>query len=479
MEKQETGLSRLPGLETQSFIKRAVRVTWQREHLSPLALTLARLSFGAMIVLIPFSWRAVLEARPSPPIYRDYTDFLLTASDCLLLAALILWGISLALAPRRIRFGPLLVTAPLAGLTIVGAISSISSVDPALSIYHTGRLILLDLLYLYIVNEVRSLGAIALPVALQALVQSIVGLAQFLQQHSVGLARFGELGLDPTWKGVSIVWSGSSVLLRAYGLTDHPNILGGCLAFALVLVAYWYLETGTPWRTPIAAVFALGVITLLLTFSRSAWLAFLAAFILGLILLFLTRQVSLLKDSLALLITAMILVLPFAWQYSSYLGVRLNPGEPSMTTGENRSIVERDVLNKAANNIFTDHAVLGIGLGAFPTALKVARPVFPFDYQPSHFALLEVTAETGIFGGLFYSLLLLAPWAALWLNRQRLRSNPATLAMAAVSALVLATTVVGLFDYYTWVLVPGRLWQWLVWGLWGTTYQSWIGVSDD
>ncbi|MGB8643992.1 MAG: hypothetical protein WCF84_02050 [Anaerolineae bacterium] len=75
---------------------------------------------------------------------------MLTASDCLLLAALILWGISLALAPRRIRFGPLLVTAPLVGLTIVGAISSLSSVDPALSIYHTGRLILLGLLYLYI-----------------------------------------------------------------------------------------------------------------------------------------------------------------------------------------------------------------------------------------------------------------------------------------------------------------------------------------
>ena len=43
--------------------------------------------------------------------------------------------------------------------------------------------------------------------------------------------------LDPTQSGVSIVAaSGGSRLLRAYGLTDHPNILGGCLAFGLLLL---------------------------------------------------------------------------------------------------------------------------------------------------------------------------------------------------------------------------------------------------
>jgi hypothetical protein len=35
-----------------------------------------------------------------------------------------------------------------------------------------------------------------------------------------------------------------------------------------------------------------------------------------------------------------------------------------------------------------------------------------------------------------------------------------------------AVTVVSLLDYYSWLLAPGRLWQWLIWGLWAVVYQS-------
>jgi hypothetical protein len=77
-------------------------------------------------------------------------------------------------------------------------------------------------------------------------------------------------------------------------LSDHPNILGGCLAFGLVLLAAWYLDRSSQesevrayLNSPdgskedtrlqaspvIVATFALGCAGLLLTFSRSAWLA--------------------------------------------------------------------------------------------------------------------------------------------------------------------------------------------------------------
>jgi hypothetical protein len=39
-------------------------------------------------------------------------------------------------------------------------------------------------------------------------------------------------------------------------------------------------------------------------------------------------------------------------------------------------------------------------------------------------------------------------------------------------ALLLSITIVGFFDYYTWLLVPGRLWQWLAWGLWAAAYKQ-------
>jgi len=82
--------------------------------------------------------------------------------------------------------------------------------------------------------------------------------------------------------------------------------------------------------------------------------------------------------------------------------------------------------------------------------------------------MLEAAAETGLFGALFYMLAVLGPWLGLWLRRKRLTFGPA---LIGTSALLLAVTVVGFFDYYPWLLAPGRFWQWLAWGLWAAMYQ--------
>jgi len=55
-----------------------------------------------------------------------------------------------------------------------------------------------------------------------------------IHQGDLGLQLLGEYRLDPAWEGVSIVWMEGLRTLRAYGLSDHPNILGGSLAFALI-----------------------------------------------------------------------------------------------------------------------------------------------------------------------------------------------------------------------------------------------------
>ena len=119
----------------------------------------------------------------------------------------------------------------------------------------------------------KSTNEIILPLAGMVTVQALVGIMQVLQQHSIGWQSLGELELDPAWSGVSIVWANGVRSLRAYGLSDHPNILGGCFAFGLILLATWFIQTDSTRRTLIGAVFALGTIGLFLTFSRAAWLA--------------------------------------------------------------------------------------------------------------------------------------------------------------------------------------------------------------
>lgn len=429
----------------------------------------AYFTFATTLVLAPFRFRYVLTSRPLAPVYGDFTDFLVFASDIFLIATLVLWGLTLILLPRRIETGPIFLSIPISGILVTSLFSVISSVDSALSVYNLVRLIILAGLYLYVINEIKSLGQVVFPIALQVLVQSIVGVGQYLGQRSLGLISLGEWVLDPSWSGVSVVSTESARALRAYGLTDHPNILGGCLAFGLLILVGWYINGKPKWYPLVSSVFALGAVALFLTFSRAAWLGLLV----GMILLFEGLRKTQGRDAiykwLGLMMAGLIIVLPFVWQNASFLGVRLDVGDSfTRITLEQRSVVERRELNAAANEIFVENALSGVGLGTFPSALADERPGARFDYQPPHFALLEVAAEIGIFGALFYFLAMVGPWIAVWVNRARLELTPSFL---GISAALAAITIVGFFDYYTWLLAPGRIWQWLIWGLWASEYQ--------
>lgn len=427
---------------------------------------LARLSFLLTIILIPFRLRGVILARPVPPVYSDYTDFLLFAGDLTLLLTMITWLASCFQEGRRLRLGPWFLSLPLAIVTFMGLASTATSVDPALSLYHTMRLILLAGLYVYVINEVTSWKGLGLAVMAQVALQSVIGIVQVLDQRSLGLQRLGELELDPTWQGVSIIWAEGIRSLRAYGLTDHPNILGGCLAFGLLMMTGLHLEQKNRWRMPLVGVYALVALGLLLTFSRSAWLAFAGGLVVLLLYFLFYRHKQAIFTLLALYGAVLVILLPFIWHNAPYLGVRLNVGGSfEAVPQEVQSLGERQLLNQVTNQLFTERALLGVGLGALPVAMSQQYPDFPVNYQPAHFVLLVSAAETGLLGGTFYAILMLAPWLALWMMlRRRLAITPELL---LASALLLATTIISLFDYYTWLLFPGRMWQWLIWGLWG------------
>lgn len=469
-------MAQMDGLVSASATQVGKAASLSRGHARDLyrvATRLSRLAFSATIILIPFRMRLTLLARPLDPIYRDYTDLLFFASDIFLLATLAFWIVELVLAPRRVKPGPLFLAIPIAGITMLAIVSVLSSVDPTVSVYQAGRLILLAGLYLYIVNENLTLNSVVLPMAIQLGLQAIVGVVQVMQQHSVGLWFWQELDLDPAWSGVSIVWAEGVRSLRAYGLADHPNILGGCLAFGLLLIAAWYAGAETKWHTLVTSIFALGAIGLLLTFSRSAWFAFTGGFLFGVVVLWKTHRQQALLRWLGLAVAALIVLSPFVWHNENYLGVRLNQSDAfNQVATEARSLAERDSLSEAASQIFSEHPWLGIGVGALPQAEQIRYPdfgAFNAYYQPAHFVLLDVAAETGIFGALFYMVVLVAPWLALWLNRKRLVFSPS---LIGISSVLFAVMLVGFFDYYTWLLAPGRLWQWLVWGLWGTIYST-------
>ena len=437
------------------------QITSMRENASRALLTAARLCFAAVIILIPVRTRFVVLVRPVLSIPADYTNFLLFGTDIAVLLVLTLWAFSLIIRPRRQNLGPRLIWMPLACLTLAGWISTISSYDTNLSIYHAVRLTGLFWFYVYIVNEISAISWVILPAGIQILIQWIIALVQFVWQHSVGLQSIGELYLDPAQSGASIVIADGVRLLRAYGLTDHPNILGGCLAFGLLLILPSYLLGSSRW--PALVILLLGGAALLVTFSRSAWLAFLLASMLLLALDIVRRRRASLKRWLLLGIGWLVLAVPIILIYPHFFGVRLNAGNSFNTpTAEQQSIGERLLLVESALPMIAAHPVVGVGLGAAPLALKAYRPDWPVTFEPPHLSLLDAALETGIPGAAFYLVLILAPFA-MFAHRRSLQAHSVS---TSAIALLLAVAVVGFFDYYPWMLAPGRLWQWLSWGLW-------------
>jgi O-antigen ligase len=215
-------------------------------------------------------------------------------------------------------------------------------------------------------------------------------------------------------------------------------------------------------------VFGLGCLTLYFTYSRSAWLALGAGSLLALILLWVKGKSDSLNRFVAIIGATLILLLPLVIQNLSFIGVRLNVQNSfDEVFYERESLDERRALNHAGNQIFAANALLGVGPAAFPLALLEQSPDFQFDYQPPHLILLEAAAETGIFGGLALTAIMVFPWLALWINRKELNFDAG---LIFVSAAFLGVTVIGLFDYYPWLLAPGRYWLWTIWGLWGAVY---------
>ncbi len=75
---------------------------------------------------------------------------------------------------------------------------------------------------------------------------------------------------------------------------------------------------------------------------------------------------------------------------------------------------------------------------------------------------------------MLYGALIGLPFLLLWWRRRELSPT-----LIAASGALLAVTVLGLFDYYTWSLVPGRIWFWLVLGFWAGAYLRRNEASAD
>jgi O-antigen ligase len=363
--------------------------------------------------------------------------------------------------PRRAwRWGPAHLTLPLVlsvGWTLVRAWPV--HVGQILVIVAVAVLLYLGV-YLYVLQEWPERWCVAL-VAGFLVLQGGIAVTQFLRQGSVGLAWMGEASLAPEGQGISVVEAGGRRWLRAYGLSPHPNLLGGYLGMSL-LASLGAVRTGRRWqRAFLATAIGVGALGLFASFSRSAWLGTM----LGLVYLawltrpwqavnWQSRRVQKVMLGLGALLLAGALGLGFI--YRDLLSARfLRLSSPLEAT----SIRERLEDYRQAWSLIRTVPLKGVGSGYYIPALWAGvGEDRPPGFRRVHSAYLLAAAELGVGGALVWIWTFLAPPVALAWRAQR-RKFPRdgwNAAGAGWAAAFVCALVLCLFDSYLYM--PSTWW---------------------
>ena len=153
--------------------------------------------------------------------------------------------------------------------------SSLWAVDASLAFLSAWRLFLMALVFVLARYGDVSMRKTLLVFLVSMTLQAMLALSQWTGQYVAPSTLLGVAEHDPAQWGTFVLKTESGRFLRAYGGFEHPNVLGGALAVAL-LFGVWLSATAK--RVSSRAVFlgmtAIMSFSLVLTFSRSGWMGF-------------------------------------------------------------------------------------------------------------------------------------------------------------------------------------------------------------
>lgn len=372
---------------------------------------------------------------------------------------------------------------------LIGVASLIISINSEISIFRFIKLLEFVLLYLYIRNNLKLLKSknIILILIVSGLVQSILAIAQFLNQKSLGL-KFIEAGVfNPNMPGVAnFIYNGERIM-RSYGSFPHPNVLAG---FLLLCIFAFYLKILIRPVRPIAPIGIIGLLltfSLFLTFSRTALFIFIfLSLAFFLIKFFHLRPMPHNKNRFLVGKRLIILFLVFAFScfLSSIILFPYLRARFFTISFEEQAVDLRFFYNKMSLAMIKEKPLLGVGIGNFvwysqnySVFLRAADKVSSIEpsynessdgeeipawlFQPVHNIYLLIMVEIGILGLVLFLLFLGRPllkWFKTCLFPVRYSlSNRALISGFIVSCFLL----LGLIDHYFWTLQQGGLMFWL------------------
>ncbi|HJW84137.1 MAG TPA: O-antigen ligase family protein [Anaerolineae bacterium] len=352
----------------------------------------------------------------------------------------------------------------LATLWLLAALSSLWAAHRGLAEVQAGHMLVWALFALMLACADWPDARLAAFFLAGLLIHSAVGLLQVALQHFVGLGpRFGEVPVRPEDTWASVVFAGQVRLLRAYGLSGHPNVLGGHAAVGLI--AAYGLTRVWPrvWRALIFLAWAAVWALLLLTFSRSAWLSILAGGLAAALLLrrgrHLDRRAAV--AALPLVVLGTLLAIGFVSVFGPFLVGRVQTATQPLETF---SIEQREEMIRVALQLISAHPLTGVGAANFGVASQsVTWTHYALDWI--HNVPLLVAAELGLPGLAAYGVMIGSMLIVGW---RRWRVSSITLWQALVGGGVTSLMVITLFDHYLWTAPQGTM-------LWALLTGWWMG----
>jgi O-antigen ligase len=279
------------------------------------------------------------------------------------------------------------------------------------------------------------------------------------------LAGFIQISLQPLVQitpqnsGISVVFNDAQHLQRVYGLSPHPNILGGYLAIGAILTVGLIITRQRARRPLLVTAWVIIWFALLLTFSRSAWLAVIGGSAVALLLLLRGRHITRSRLHFIALFSGagLLTIVIFGVIFQPFLANRF---DVTTTSYEAQAIAERVSTAQLALQIFAAHPLAGVGIAQSMVVMRdlAGRPI---DWV--HNVPLLIAAELGAGGSGLIGLMVIALIA---IGVPCWQARSIMLWQALVGGALIALVIVMQFDHYVWTQPQGGLLcAWLV-GWW-------------
>ncbi len=357
----------------------------------------------------------------------DYLAISIYLSDFAIILYLIIFVLDNYKKPQTLLAKSKNFLIPLLILNIYFFANSIlTSKSPQTSVFSSLKFLEFSLFTLFAsvdFSDKKTIAKIKMVATVTLLWQSLLVVLQFLYQKSLGLWFLGERSFDGSTPSIAQTSILERQFLRPYGTFPHPNVLGACLVFFLIIISADLFKNSqeiTKLKRLSYQKIAVGLslVACLLIYSKTA------LFILILIPLIYSKNI---------IISVIFIVLIIA--------IYINFISSSHIT----SIAERLILFQAAYKITLTNPLFGVGAGNFIAELAKLNLISISEVrllQPVHNVFLLVLVENGALG-----LLLLANY--LFAIQRKVASTQKLI-------LFIAILIYFSVDHFLWTLQQGQ-----------------------